>query len=94
MYVAFPRLRPGVAATLARAPLLSLHHEPVFEPFPSWEAQAEGDCQALQSVVDLSLDRKDVLWVLDSGVTQALENPERQCAPKAVAYDLLTGKVG
>lgn len=78
---------------MAKTSLLSLNHEPVFEPYPSWEAQAEGDCSALQNAVDIYLDSKNMLWVLDTGVTQTLDKPVRQCAPKAVAFDLITGKV-
>lgn len=93
VFVAFPRFLPGVAATLARTPLLTSDFQAVFQPFPSWEAQTEGDCDALQSVVDLYLDRKEVLWALDSGVTGTLDRPLRRCAPKAVGYDPVTGKV-
>ncbi|EFA08292.1 Protein yellow-like Protein [Tribolium castaneum] len=91
--VALPRYKPGVPATLAK---LSLKHkgcEATLTPFPCWSTQEEGNCNALQSVVDIFADANEVLWVLDVGVVNTLETPIRRCPPKVVAISLRTGKV-
>ncbi|RZC38990.1 MRJP domain containing protein [Asbolus verrucosus] len=91
--VALPRYKPGVPATLAR---LSLKHrgcEATLTPFPCWTTQEEGNCNALQSVVDIFADPNDILWVLDVGVVNTLDTPIRRCPPKVVAISLRTGKL-
>lgn len=90
--VAFPRYKRGVPITLASVCLKQKGCEAVLKPFPCMSAQEEGKCQAFQSVVDLFLDSQDVLWVLDSGVVETMENPMRQCPPKVVAISMKTGK--
>lgn len=55
--------------------------------------QEEGNCQAFQSIVDLYIDSNDVLWVLDVGIVQTLENPVRRCPPKVVAISLKSKKI-
>jgi hypothetical protein len=91
--VALPRYKAGVPATLAK---LSLKHkgcEASLTPFPCWSTQEEGNCNALQSVVDIFADANEILWVLDVGVVNTLETPIRRCPPKVVAISLRTGKV-
>lgn len=91
--VALPRYRPGVPATLAKTSLRGRGCQATLTPFPCWSLQEEGNCQALQSVVDIFLDNQDILWVLDIGVVNSLENPIRRCPPKVVALSVKTGKV-
>ncbi|KAJ6644436.1 Major royal jelly protein 1, partial [Pseudolycoriella hygida] len=62
-------------------------------PFPCWSLQEEGNCQALQSVVDLFIDDQEILWVLDVGVVHTLSQPIKRCAPKVVAISLHSRKV-
>lgn len=57
-YVAVPRLRTGVPFTLARIHLRKTCSTTLLEPYPCWSIQEEGNCEALQSVVDLVLDEK------------------------------------
>lgn len=93
LLVSLPRYKSGVSATLASVTLKKGACEATLVPFPCWSMQEEGNCQALQSVVDLVLDHNDVLWVLDIGVINSLENPIRKCPPKVVAFNVKTGKV-
>lgn len=93
VYLALPRLKAGGPATLVRTPLKHGGCETTLTPFPCWSMQEEGNCNALQSVVDIVLDDKDVLWVLDVGVISSLDNPVRKCPPKVVAFSVSTGKV-
>lgn len=62
-------------------------------PFPCWSLQEEGNCQALQSVVDIFLDGNDILWALDTGLVNTLEQPVRRCGPKIVAINVRSGRV-
>lgn len=44
-------------------------------------------------MVDISLDPHGILWVLDTGIVNNLEQPIRRCAPKIVAINTLTNRV-
>ncbi|XP_012284413.1 major royal jelly protein 1 [Orussus abietinus] len=90
--VAMPRYKPGVPFTLGAVSLKS-KGTPVISPFPCWPIQEEGNCNALQSAVDIVLDVQDILWVLDAGIVNTLEQPVRRCPPKVVAVNVRTGKV-
>jgi len=88
-----PRYKEGVPFTLGKLSLKSKNHHPSITPFPCWNLQEEGNCQALQSAVDIFLDAQDILWVLDTGIVNTLEQEIRRCPPKVVAINLKTGKV-
>ncbi|XP_067005956.2 dopaminechrome tautomerase [Anabrus simplex] len=88
-----PRYKPGVPFTLSK---MSLKHKDCFatlSPFPCWSLQEEGNCQALQSAVDLFMDPNGILWVLDVGIVNTLVQPIRRCPPKVVGIDVKTGLV-
>ncbi|XP_077271150.1 L-dopachrome tautomerase yellow-g [Temnothorax americanus] len=91
--VAMPRYKPGVPFTLGVMSLKPKTCEPKVTPFPCWAIQEEGNCEALQSVVDLVLDIQEILWVLDVGIVNTLEQPVRRCPPKVVGIDVKSGKV-
>jgi hypothetical protein len=92
-FVTLPRLKSGVPFTLGK---VSLRRGQCFlsvAPFPCWDLQQEGNCQAIQSAVDLFLDPYDILWVLDVGIVNTLEQSVRRCPPKVVGINVRTGKV-
>ncbi|XP_058808633.1 major royal jelly protein 1-like [Phymastichus coffea] len=91
--VAMPRYKSGVPFTLGVTSLRSRSCTPQISPFPNWPIQEEGNCEALQSAVDVVLDVQDVLWVLDVGIVNTLEQPVRRCPPKVVGINVKTGKV-
>ncbi|EDW33160.1 GL24646 [Drosophila persimilis] len=93
IYLALPRYRKGVPATLVKTSVKPGTCSTTFKPYPCWDLQEEGNCKALQSVVDLVVDQNEVLWVLDTGIVNTLETPVRKCAPKVVAMSVKTGKV-
>lgn len=95
VFLALPRYKSGSPATLVQTSLSQQANKchTTLAPFPCWSMQEEGNCQALQSVVDIFLDNNDVLWVLDVGVTQSLETPMRRCPPKVIAFNVKSGKV-
>jgi len=92
-YVTLPRLKAGVPFTLGKISMKRGHCVTSVAPFPCWSLQEEGNCQALQSAVDLFLDANDILWVLDVGLVNTLEQPVRRCAPKVVGINVKTGRV-
>jgi hypothetical protein len=55
-FVAIPRLKAGVPITLGKVSLKKGSCSIQVSPFTCWAFQEEGNCQALQSVVDLYLD--------------------------------------
>ncbi|XP_025995044.1 major royal jelly protein 1 [Solenopsis invicta] len=91
--VAMPRYKPGVPFTLGVLSLKTKDCAPKVTPFPCWAIQEEGNCQALQSVVDLVVDIQEIVWVLDVGIVNTLEQPVRRCPPKVVGIDIKSGKV-
>ncbi|XP_012227712.2 major royal jelly protein 1 [Linepithema humile] len=91
--LALPRLKSGVPVTLAKVSLKDKNCQASLLPFPCWSLQEEGTCSALQNVVDIYLDPDDILWLLDTGVVNSLEQAERKCPPKVVALNVKTGKV-
>lgn len=92
-YLAIPRYKPGVAATLVQVSLKPNPCDAVLVPFPCLLSQDEKNCQALQSVVDVFIDIQDVLWCLDIGVVNTLGCPIRRGPPKVLAFSLKTGKL-
>lgn len=90
--IAMPRLKPGVPITLGVIPLNKKHCGAI-APFPCWSVQDEGNCEALQSAIDIVLDFQDILWVLDSGIVNTLTQPIRRCPPKVLGIDIKSGKV-
>ncbi|XP_065361811.1 protein yellow [Calliphora vicina] len=93
IFLALPRYRKGVPATLVKTTILPGTCTTTFTPYPCWDMQEEGNCKALQSVVDLVVDQNEVIWVLDTGIVNTLETPIRKCPPKVVAISAKTGKL-
>lgn len=56
--VAFPRYKCGVPITLGRVNMKKGHLYASVQPFPCWSIQEEGNCQALQSAVDVFHDER------------------------------------
>ncbi|XP_063989980.1 protein yellow [Diachasmimorpha longicaudata] len=92
--VALPRFKKGVPITLGILPLYCKVGYPTLSPYPCWSVQEEGNIGAFQSVVDLFLDPQNILWVLDTGIVNSLEEqPVRTGSPKVVAINVKTGKM-
>lgn len=89
-YIAVPRMRDGVPATLTRIPNESNgSFAPLLEPYPSWEFNALHDCRALQNVQNIEIDALGRLWIIDGGRSATLTRiPTIKCAPKLVIYDI------
>ncbi|XP_066153439.1 dopaminechrome tautomerase [Euwallacea fornicatus] len=91
--VALPRYRPGVPFTIAQFKLDSDLWKPKLKPFASWTIQEEGNCEAIQNAVDLFMDPMAILWVLDLGICNTLEQPVRRCGPKIWGLNPEDGKI-
>ena len=103
MYLAIPRFKNGVPITLAVTPAVPESTilpsptgpvkvnitEPKLSPFPNWEMQEIGDCNAFQFVQSMEIDPLGRMWVLDSGRVHTMTlNPEVNCPPRLVILDL------
>lgn len=60
IFLALPRYRKGVPATLVKTTIQPGTCSTTFTPYPCWDMQEEGNCKALQSVVDLVVDRSRI----------------------------------
>lgn len=92
VYVVYPRYLPGVPMTLGVTCKTSACGA-VFDPFPCWTYQEEGNCDALQSVSDIHIDKNGLLWGLDPGITNTMTEPTRRCKPKIFVININTKKV-
>ncbi|XP_019531562.2 major royal jelly protein 5 [Aedes albopictus] len=91
-FVVMTRLRTGNPVTLGVIDLTRPSCYAHIKPYPCWSYQEEGNCNAFQSVVDIFVDVKKKMWVLDSGICNSLEQPIKRCTAKVVAFDLETDK--
>ncbi|XP_017461593.1 PREDICTED: protein yellow [Rhagoletis zephyria] len=90
MYVALPRWRDGVPASLAYFDLDDKSTKsPSLTPFPNWEAHSlsEPDPE-LVSPFRIRADRCGRLWVLDSRIAGVLENTTIFGPAQLLVYDL------
>lgn len=109
MWLATPRYLRGVPVTLNT--VLYKHKYPLWEhiffprnqspklqPFPSYEMNKVGDCNALQLAHALDIDQFGRLWVIDVGRVNILEEIELQgpalnlCPAKLVIFDVNDGR--
>lgn len=74
LYLTMPRMLPGVPATLGWivSPNNNGRTDPEIEPFPSWEMNEIGNCSALQFVQGIAIDTDGIMWVVDSGRVETL----------------------
>lgn len=94
LFLALPRYKKGIPATLVKTKLRRKACSLTYEPFPCWSMQEEGKCSSLQSVVDLVVDSYDMVWVLDTGVVSTLEDePVQTCPPKVLAFSAKNGNL-
>lgn len=96
MYVAVPRFKRGVPATLCKS-----YSEPgggtSLRPFPTAGMQDVGNCYGAQNVKDIEIDHLGQLWALDAGEVYDLQRtvatPDYTCDPKLLVFNASSGAV-
>ncbi|VEN45300.1 unnamed protein product [Callosobruchus maculatus] len=93
IFLSTPRLRAGVAATLAVIPRNTPKgSSPTLTAYPDWSfhdaATGNFTCNGLTSVYRTKIDNCNRLWVLDAGTETSIDNYMRPCDPKILIFDL------
>ncbi|XP_037036803.1 protein yellow-like [Bradysia coprophila] len=101
MWLVTPRYLRGVPVTLSTIPYKDKLHwwdqfffpSPILQPFPNYEMNKIGDCDALQLAHALDIDQFGRLWVVDVGRIDILEETTRNlCPAKLVIFDVKNGR--
>ncbi|XP_012254694.2 major royal jelly protein 3-like [Athalia rosae] len=90
-YLTTPRMRTGVPVSLSviSAAPENPRNAPELVPYPNWEMQTLGDCDAFQFVQAVEIDPRGRMWVLDNGRTNTMGlTPVAKCPPRLVILDL------
>lgn len=87
LYMAIPRFKEGVEATLCKS------NRGTIQPFPSLSLQTVGNCIGIQNTKEIEIDHLGHLWVLDVGKVYDLEEPDYTCDPKLLILDINTGRM-
>ncbi|XP_044005628.1 L-dopachrome tautomerase yellow-f2-like [Aphidius gifuensis] len=94
IYLALPRLKPGVPFTLGKVTTDKYNGKKEISPFPDISYQQEGKDDNLQNVVDIVLDEQNIIWALDTGVVNTRSKPPiRRSSPKIFAIDSNSEKI-
>ncbi|CAK9820334.1 Protein yellow [Anthophora plagiata] len=95
IFVTVPRWRRGVVASLNYFSINDTRESPTLMPYPSWEAHqyTAGSVPEIISTFRIRADRCERLWVLDTGFTDILDNPEQQAPPALLIYDLTSDQL-
>jgi hypothetical protein len=63
-------------------------------PFPTLEKNVVDDHKAIVNAVDIYMGQNGILWVLDIGVVNTLEEkPKKECEAKVLGIDYGNGRV-
>lgn len=109
MWITTPRYLQGVPVTLSTVPynhrycwwqpFLFLRDEsPKLQPFPSYQMNKLGDCNALQLASGIDIDQFGRLWVVDAGRVNIFEpyemegGPLNLCPAKLLIFDVKKGR--
>lgn len=89
-----PKYKEGVPFTLGRFSMNTNNKCcSELEAYPSFQAHEDTNADAIQNAVDIFLGAQDMLWVLDVGIVNTMEEPVVRGPPKVLAIDLKTGNV-
>jgi len=89
-----PRFRSGVPFTVSAVRLDCRDRcWPPLSPYPCWALHDEADPGSIQNAVDMYLDPVGVLWVLDTGLVNTVDQPVRRTPPRIFAINVNTDKV-
>lgn len=90
-----PKYKMGVPFTLGKFSMNTNNKCcPELEAYPSFQAHEDGNADAIQNAVDMFVGvGQEVLWVLDVGIVNTMEEPVVRSSSKVLAIDLKTGNV-
>ncbi|NP_001154982.1 yellow-e3 isoform X1 [Nasonia vitripennis] len=90
VFIAMPRLEQGIPVTVGYVTeLMSKDGNPLIAPYPDWEWNRLGDCDAITSTYRVQIDDCGRLWILDTGVI----GDRRVCRPQLLSFSLKTNKL-
>jgi len=98
IFLTVPRWFGGVPSTLNKITVDLTRagpvENPVLEPFPSWDMQEVGNCDALQYVQSMEIDNDGNMWIIDNGrVNTFTPTPDNACPPRLLIIDTDTGEM-
>lgn len=96
IFVTVPRWRVGVPSTLNVVDLnqtVGPVGAPFLVPYPNWDMQQIGNCNAFQYVQSMEIDRWGRMWVVDVGRINIFKSKETKCKAKIVLVDLENDEV-
>lgn len=88
-----PKLKPGVPFSVGQISLNPNKWNPRIDPFPSWSLHDPSSCDSIVNAVDIYLDSRGILWILDVGIINTLAEPEKKCGPKVIGIDCESGNI-
>jgi sugar lactone lactonase YvrE len=88
-YLSVPRWAPGIPATVNRIEIVD--GRPMLSAYPSWEMNAIGNPNALQSVLGWEIDELNRAWFLDQGHIEG--KPCVEGAQKLVCWDITENRL-
>ncbi|RLU26490.1 hypothetical protein DMN91_000286 [Ooceraea biroi] len=90
VFISIPRFQNGIPVTLGYVTdSVSADGNPIIAPYPNWEWNQLGHCDAITSVYRMQVDSCDRLWVLDTGKL----GDKQVCRPQLLSFSLLTNKL-
>jgi len=107
MFLTVPRWRQGIPSSLnyvdfvpetvgkMKGPEINQEtpNGPLLIPYPSWEMNQLGNCNAFQYIQSMEIDQFGRMWVVDVGRVHIFTEPDNKCPPKLVIIDLETDEV-
>ncbi|XP_014602585.1 PREDICTED: protein yellow-like [Polistes canadensis] len=90
VFVTIPRFIKGVPVTFGYVTdNVTPEGNPIIAPYPNWESNKEGDCNAITSVFRVAIDKCHRLWILDTGKVG-----DRQiCRPQLHVFSLINNRL-
>ncbi|KAG5880746.1 hypothetical protein JTB14_025510 [Gonioctena quinquepunctata] len=89
IFISLPRVKESARITLATIPLDQKRKNPLLTPYPSWKMNTGSNCDSLQDVMSMEIDRDDVMWVVDARRVSSVVT----CPPKLVLIDLKNDEI-
>ncbi|KAK0168153.1 hypothetical protein PV327_001981 [Microctonus hyperodae] len=93
VFIALPKWKTGIPASLATVPRYSKTKSPKLRPYPSWGWHHQDSCGGMTSVFRMQVDQCDRLWIIDSGTVNLTSDPQQSCPPAIFIFDLRSDRL-